>query len=248
MISMGKPKVLIADSSEEFSLALSGILQGNYHVRCVDEGHEALQLTRSFLPDILVLDLMLPGLDGITLLSQAAESGIHPMVLATTRYPSNYALESAARLGVCFVMVKPCDIQAVADHVCDISHMLKAPVLSSPDPRSLISGLLLRLGVSTKLRGYAYIREAVLLMAKDPRQSITKELYPAVGALCGSTAMQVERSARSAIHAAWQHRDVSTWQFYFIPDKTGGIPRPTNAAFISRLADLLVTDAIPSVE
>ena len=245
---MGKPKVLIADASEEFSLALSSILRGKYQVCCVDEGHEALQLARSFMPDILVLDLMLPGLDGITLLSQAAESGIHPMVLATTRYPSNYALESAARLGVSFVMVKPCDIQAVADHVCDISHMLKAPILSSPDPRSLVSGILLRLGVSTKLRGYAYIREAVLLMVKDPQQSITKELYPAIGALCGATAVQVERSARSAIHAAWEHRDVNTWQFYFAPDKTGGIPRPTNAAFISRLADLLITDAIAAAE
>lgn len=239
---MGKPKLLIADSSEEFCHALVKALQGAYHIRCAYEGSKAFELVCSFLPDVLVVDLMLPGLDGISLLEKAAQRNIRPMTLSTTRYTSDYVLEAAARLNVCYVMIKPCDIQATIKHITNISHFYKTPKPSSPDPRSMISNILLHLGISTKLRGYGYIRESVLLMAKDPNQSITKELYPAVAAICGGTAVQIERSIRSAIHAAWAHRGMHNWQIYFVPDETGTIPRPTNASFISHLADLLILE------
>ena len=82
---MNKRKVLIADSSEDFRCALADTLHGIYHIRTTADGNQAMQLLRSFLPDILIVDLMLPGLDGITLLQHSAESGIRPMVLAFFR-------------------------------------------------------------------------------------------------------------------------------------------------------------------
>lgn len=239
---MNKRKVLIADSSEDFRCALADTLHSIYHIRTTADGNQAMQLLRSFLPDILIVDLMLPGLDGITLLQHSAESGIRPMVLATTRYISDYTLDAAERLGVGYIMVKPCSVSAVAARVSDLSQRLKTPVFTHPDPRTLVSNALLRLGISTKLRGYAYLREAVLLMARDPQQSITKELYPAVAAQFGATAVQLERSIRSAIHTAWSQLDSQIWQMYFPANDSGLIPRPTNAAFISRLADLLILD------
>ena len=75
---MDARKLLIADGNEEFRRALAAELQGAYHVRCCDDGKEALSLLRSFAPDVLVLDLMLPGLDGISLLQSAAASGLVP--------------------------------------------------------------------------------------------------------------------------------------------------------------------------
>ncbi|MBQ2786066.1 MAG: response regulator [Oscillospiraceae bacterium] len=237
---MEKRKILIADTAEDFCGALEDALCGIYHIRTVADGPQALLQLRSFLPDILVLDLMLPGLDGITLLQKAAETGICPTVLATTRYISDYMLDAAGLLGVGYIMVKPCDISAVVSRIADLSQRLKPSAFAAPDARTLISNTLLRLGVSTKLRGYGYLRECILLMAQDPRQSVTKELYPAAAFRLGATAVQIERSIRSAVNTAWSRQDRNIWQLYFPADQTGLIPRPTNARFISRLADMLI--------
>lgn len=232
-------KLLIADGTEEFRLALADKLRGAYYVRTCRDGTEALELLHSFCPDILVLDMMLPGLDGISLLQAAATSKFQPIVLATTRFVNDYVLESADRLGVGYLMVKPCDVNATATRIADLSQRLHQPIISQPDPRTHVSNLLLSLGIPTKLRGYGYLREAILLYAADSGQSVTKELYPAVASLCESTASHVERSIRSAVHSAWSHRDDQIWKLYFYPGADGCIPRPTNASFISRLADSL---------
>lgn len=235
-------KLLIADGTEEFAQALYDSLQGVFYIRICADGREALSLLRSFSPDALVLDLMLPGLDGISLLQMAVESGICPTVLATSRFINDYVLDAADRLGVGYLMMKPCDIQATVARISDLTQRIRRPVLSKPEPRTKVSNLLLALGLSTKLRGYAYLREAVLLMAARPSQSVTKELYPTVGELCGATAIQVERSIRSAISAAWEHRDHRLWNMYFPPDGNGCETKPTNAVFISRLSNGLLRD------
>lgn len=242
---MEKPKLLIGDPAEDFRNTLAQTLQSAYRVRTAGDGWQLLQLIHSFLPDILILDLIMPGLDGITLLQRAAEQGILPKVLATTRYLSDYTLEAIEQLGVGYVMLKPCDVSAVAARVSDLSHRLPTPALSVPDSRVLISNTLLRLGISTKLRGYGYLREAVLLMSKHPDQSITKELYPTVASVCNVTSVQIERSIRSAISTAWEHSDPRIWQLYFSCDDSGLIPRPSNASFISRLADSLLLETDP---
>ena len=229
--------MLIADSSEEFGAGLADLVRGAYILRCCRDGRETMETISVFKPDILVLDLMLPGLDGISILRQAAAAGLRPMVLATSRYVSDYVVDAAQQLGVGYLMVKPCDVRATVARLGDLTQRLKQPLFSQPDPRTAVSNLLLALGVPTKLRGYAYLREAILERMRDPAQSVTKELYPCVAALCGGTAIQVERSIRSAIAAAWTRRDEQVWRLYFQPDPGGSLPRPTNTAFISRLSD-----------
>ena len=229
--------MLIADSSEEFGGALADMVRGAYILRSCREGRETLAVLGSFKPDILVLDLMLPGLDGISILRQAAASGLRPMVLATSRYVSDYVVEAVTQLGVGYLMVKPCDVRATVARLGDLTQRLKQPLFAQPDPRTAVSNLLLSLGVPTKLRGYAYLREAILERLRDPSQSVTKELYPCVAALCCATPIQVERSIRSAIAAAWTRRDEQIWRLYFQPEADGSMARPTNAAFISRLSD-----------
>lgn len=239
---MERMKLLIAEGTEDFRIALVESLRGAYRVRSCGEGNEALELLRSFRPDMVILDLMLPGLDGITILERTVASGITPMVLATTYYHNPYVLDAIQRLGVGYVMVKPCDIRATIARLADLSQRLRQPVLSRPDPRVHISNLLLALGIPTKLKGYNYLREAVILMAGDPNQSITKELYPAVAGICGGDRKNVERSIRSAIEKAWLYRDENLWKLYFPADGSGLLRRPTNSEFITRLADTLQLD------
>lgn len=239
---MEKLKLLIAEGAEDFRLALADMLRGAYNIRHCADGNQAQALIHSFKPDVLVLDLMLPGLDGISLLQWAISAGHRPVVLATTRFVSDYVLESSDRLGVGYLMVKPCDVRATANRVGELSGRIHPPRAGGPDPKTRISNLLLALGVPAKLRGYSYLREAVILKAKEPGQSITKALYPTVAKICDCASIHVERSIRSAIAAAWENRDDQLWRMYFVPDSTGCMPRPTNGEFISRLADCLQTE------
>lgn len=241
-------RMLIVDPSEEFRNSLADALRGAYQIRLCGDGIQAQALLREFSPDILVLDLVLPGYDGLSLLQWALERDIRPMVLATTRFFGDYVLESLERMGVGYVMVKPCDLGAVVRRIGDMSSRIQPREVAHPDPRNQTSGLLLALGVPTKLRGYAYLREAILLMMCDPTQSITKELYPEVARLCGCAPSHVERSIRSAVAAAWERRDDQLWRLYFQPDENGQILRPSNGAFITRLADSLAAQFAGELE
>ena len=240
-VTLEKLKLLIADATEEFCLALEEQVNDSYEIRCCHEGNEALQMIRLFKPHILVLDLMMPGLDGITILQRAAEEGFSPMVLVTTRFQSDYILNTIAGLGVGYVMVKPCDIKATAARLQDLCQHLKQPRVSAPDYRTQVTNIMRRLGLSTKLRGYAYLREVILEEIMHPGQMVTKELYPDIGARSGASKDQVERAIRGTIKKAWIGRDEQVWKLYFPPDPNGNIPRPTNGAFIAQIADYVKT-------
>lgn len=241
-------KLLIADGNEDFRSALAEALLGQYHVRTCGSGREALEILRSCNSDILVLNLMLPEIDGITLMERAVQEGIRPMVLVTTRYQNDYVLDTVSRLGVGYVMIRPCEIPAIVARIRDLSRRLEPPVFSPPDPQTQVTNLLLTLGIPTRLRGYQQAREAILKMAEDPDMAITKELYPAVAEICGGDWNHVERTIRSAIAAAWKRRDEQVWRQYFPPEPDGTVSKPTNGEFITRLAECLRMSRSPLPE
>lgn len=232
-------KLLIADSTEEFRLALTEQLAGSYVIRSCGRGKQALEMIRSFKPDMLVLDLMLPELDGISLLQRLAADGPLPIVLATTRYVTSYVIDSVAQLGVGYVMVKPCDVNATAERIRDLSRQRPPMPLARPDMNTVISNVLLELGFSTKHRGYQYLREAVAEMIRHPGQMVTKELYPEVGKRCDANKDQVERCIRGAIEAAFRNGEEAQWRRYFRPDGDGKLRRPSNSTLINTLAERL---------
>lgn len=230
-------KLLIADCNEDYRTALAATLSSQYHVLCCRSGTEALSALFQEHPDILILDLMLPELDGLTLLERISANGICPMVLAATPILSDYVFSCAQRLGIEYLIRKPCAIEAIASRVRDLSQRLKAPEPKT-DPVGFVTGLLLSLDISTKHNGFAYLREAILLMAKDPAQSVTKMLYPEVARICGCNKENVERSIRTALDRAWEKRDCEKWQRYF----PNAQQRPSNAVFISRLTEALLLE------
>ncbi len=230
-------KLLIADCNEEYRTALAAVLTEQYQVLCCRSGMEALSLLQQENPDIFVLDLMLPELDGLTLLERVSAGGICPMVLAATPILSDYVFSCAQRLGIEYLVRKPCAIEAVASRIRDLSQKLKAPE-PKRDLVNYVSNLLLSLGISTKHNGFAYLREAILLMARDPAQSVTKMLYPQVAHICECSKENVERSIRTALDRAWEKRDPDLWQKYF----PNARQRPSNAVFISRLAESLLLE------
>ena len=226
-------RLLIADGTEEFVSALAAALRGVYELRTCRTGTEALELVRTYRPDMMVLDLMLPGLDGISLLQSEPMQELRPIVLAVSRFASEYMVEAIERLGVGYLMLKPCDIKATVARIGDLSQRIKSPLVIPADNKTRITNTLLTLGVPTKLKGYAYVREAVEVMAQHPGLSIT-----------GASPENVERSIRGAIASAWDNRDEQIWRMYFGANAGQLLRRPTNAAFISRLADALTQTQI----
>lgn len=238
---MDAHKILIADGSEDFRQALAEALQGTYYVRCCKDGQQTLSLLKTYCPDILILDLFLPGLDGISLLHSAAESGICPLVLATGKFFSDYMMDSLVQLGVEYLLTKPCDLRSTIDRIHDLSQRIHKPLITQPDPRNFITTSLITLGIPVNYHGYGYLRECIVRIAQKPDQGITKELYPAIAKMFGNglTDKNIERSIRNAIEQAWKMRDDQIWQQYFPLRKDGQIKKPTNSQFIYALADSL---------
>lgn len=231
-------KLLIAEGTEEFRMALMDALRGAYRVRACGDGQKALEAVRQFKPDLMLLDLMLPGLDGITLLQRMVEEGFRPMVLATTSYQNEYVLDSLQKLGVGYVMVKPCDLRATIARLADLSQRITAPVVTQPDVQVHVTNLLLAMGFKSSHNGYSYLRRAIVQMSGDLRQSITKELYPMVAREFKTNKKNVEHCMRTAIEKAWDAGDKGLWRMYF-GQAVDDCYRPSNGDFICRLAELM---------
>ena len=233
-------KLLIVDGTEDFRIALANTLKGTYVVKTCSDGQSALELARTFGPDLLVLDLMISGVDGLSLVQMITGIRGKPLILATTRFQSEYVLDAATRIGIDYMVVKPCSIQAVVTRLEDLVNSRNRDDRARTDPDVIVANALKALGVAAKVRGYLYLREAIPVFAKDPKQAITKELYPAVGKHCDANAKQVERAVRTAIEGAWSRRDEQVWRLYFTPQPDGSIPKPSNSEFICRLAEKLL--------
>lgn len=231
---MQKPRLLIADAVDSFRMALAEELAPRYRIRCCQNGKEALELIRTFEPDAVVIDLTLPEVDGISVLLKAAELGARPIVLATTRFLSEYVSEMVTRLGVGYVMLKPCDVRTTAERLGDLTQHMKPLPVSKPDMQTIVSNVLLSLSFPAKLRGYTYLREALPRAIGKPGQMITKEIYPEVARICGVSQNQVERGIRSAIESAFARRDDRVWSQYF--NMEGMTKRPSNGDFLLTLA------------
>ena len=114
-------RILIADGSETFRTALAEELSGFFLVETCGNGKQTQSAIKDFNPDVLVIDLMIPELDGISLLKTALNQGMQAQILATTRYISDYVAESMSDMGVGYLMVKPCDIHATVERIKDLA-------------------------------------------------------------------------------------------------------------------------------
>ena len=233
-------KLLIADSSEEFSLVLAGSLRTAFQVECCTTGDQALTLLRSLKPDILLLDLMMPELDGLEILRSVKEEQLCRCVIVTSAFASDYLLESIRELPVDYFYRKPCSVASITDRIADLAARI-GPGRTNPDPHCAVSSTLLALNIPTHKKGFRYARCGILMLAGDPDLQVTKEVYPAIAKEFSTSTTAVEKSIRGAIDSAWETHDPAVWRRYFHPAANGRIPRPTNTQFLSRLADVVAS-------
>lgn len=232
-------KLMIADGAEENRQALEALFRDRCLVKTCADGETAMELLQQFAPDVLVVDLMLPKTDGLSLLQALRQWEMKTMVLAQTGIDSPYVMDRLHRLDVAYVVKKPCHIKALEVRIRDFLAQLQDAPPQPQDDNQLVTNILMALGFSAKLDGYGYLAEAIPLYAKDPSQAITKELYVAVGQIRQKEAALVERSIRSAIDKAWRERDDAVWRQYFRCAPDGTVIRPSNGTFIARIAQAL---------
>jgi len=242
-------KILIVDGSEDFAQALRETLERVPEwnvVGVAGDGIRALELLEQTKPDVLLLDLLLPKLDGIAVLRQAAELKPAPVSMVLTGFMTEYAANTAAALGVRYFMAKPCKLDAVAERLGEI---LRAELETSkprqyqngPNIEAMVTAVIHEIGVPAHIKGYQYLREAIKIAVADMEviNAITKVLYPQVAKTFSTTPSRVERAIRHAIEVAWDRGDLETLQRFFGYTVSNSKGKPTNSEFIALIADKL---------
>ena len=240
--------VLIADGAEEFCSGLSAALQrtGGFQVigTAVD-GEQAIRMIQEKKPEVLVLDLMLSKQDGISVLKALASMERKPITLATSAFLTEYVSSAAANLGVRYLMLKPCDMNALVERLEEIrgGESLRQSVRRNDKTsiESLVTGIIHEIGVPAHIKGYQYLREAIIIAVNDMDviNAITKVLYPQVAKTFQTTPSRVERAIRHAIEVAWDRGDLDTLQRFFGYTVSNTKGKPTNSEFIALIADKL---------
>ena len=241
--------VIIADNSEDFCGNLTAALQraDGFHVLCTaNDGEQAVRMVTERKPDILVLDLMLPKQDGLSVLKSISALEHRPITLATSRFVTDYVATATANLGVRYLMLKPCDMSALVERLEEIrggENQQPNPVRRSGQHsiETMVTSIIHEIGVPAHIKGYQYLREAIIIAVGDMDviNAITKVLYPQVAKTFATTPSRVERAIRHAIEVAWDRGDLDTLQRFFGYTVSNTKGKPTNSEFIALIADKL---------
>lgn len=230
---------MIADNSDEFRQTLETALSNAFNIVQCSNGKQALEMALETKPEIIILDLMLTELDGISLLYEIRNAGLESMVLAVTRFFNDYVQEIAQELGISYIIRKPCDPNAVCQRVKDLVKRQNPAPAKSIDPRNYIIEKLRELMFSPKHQGTKYLQEAVLIAMGEPDISLTKDLYPRLGRHFSGTGLQVEHAIRTAISAAYRQSCGQIWDDLFPSHPINGTRQLSNGVVIARLAEEL---------
>ena len=242
-------KVLVADAGEEFRRILVEQLESEAGIEVVGatgDGEEALRLTESAAPDVLVMDLVLTQMDGVDVLQALAKREERPKVLVLSGFARGSVAELAAATGADYYMLKPCRLTAVAERVRQLAALRDTEDSGDGDERSgklenVVTSIIHEIGVPAHIKGYQYLREAIIIAVGDMDviNAVTKILYPEVAKRFGTTASRVERAIRHAIEVAWDRGDLDTLQRFFGYTVSNTKGKPTNSEFIALIADKL---------
>lgn len=244
-------RVLLADSDKEFCGQLGEALAQNDSIEVVGvaaTGRETLGLAEDLPFDLLLIDLMLPEIDGLSVIQALGERGKRVGVFVLSAFSGVEAATECTKLGVSQFLRKPLDIGTLMSRMMQwsltrgsLSRGGVGPVGSEIALEVRVTEVIHQVGVPAHIKGYQYLREAIMMAVKDMESvgAITKILYPAIAKRFKTTSSRVERAIRHAIEVAWDRGDLETLQSYFGYTVSGLKGKPTNSEFISMIADRL---------
>ncbi|MGN9161284.1 sporulation transcription factor Spo0A [Clostridium sulfidigenes] len=263
--------VLIADDNKEFCNILSDYFLSQKDINVVGvakDGVEVLELIEQTNPDLVVLDIIMPHLDGLGVLERLNTMNLNPMprIIILSAVGQDKITQRAISLGADYYVVKPFDMDVLSNRIRDMFNnsissdiVRKTPVTNTTSSSSLmmdvkpksnsgsmdleseITNIIHEIGVPAHIKGYMYLREAITLVVNDIEllSAVTKELYPAIAKKYNTTASRVERAIRHAIEVAWGRGQVDTINKLFGYTIHNEKGKPTNSEFIAMVADKL---------
>lgn len=250
---MKKLNVIVADNSSEFGSKCQKVLSsyGMNVVLCEKDGAVLLEKTRTMNPDVVLADIFMPNIDLLGVMQHLSSSPkeTRPLVMAFSSYKTASLEAELLESGATYIFIKPFDFTMLAERIIRFSGWQSdsAPVkkkdgiVTEHDLEIMVTDVLHQVGVPAHIKGYHYLREAILMSVKNREavNSITKLLYPTVAKKYTTTSSRVERAIRHAIEVAWERGDLDVLNSIFgftINNEKG---KPTNSEFIAMIADNL---------
>ena len=232
--------IVLTDTDAESRDMLQAVLERSGKFRIVGstgDGNEALRLVTENRPDLLLLEMVLPGLDGLSILRRLDEEE-RPAVLATSYFGSQEMMADAGVLGASLFIRKPYNEDALVDHLIQLGEKHSGR-LHAPGLEERVTAIIHEVGVPAHIKGYQYVREAIMITVEnmDVINSVTKILYPEVAKRYHTTPSRVERAIRHAIEVAWDRGDLETLQRFFGYTVSNAKGKPTNSEFIAMISD-----------
>ncbi|MDP4153624.1 MAG: sporulation transcription factor Spo0A [Bacillota bacterium] len=247
--------VLIADDNYDWRIATKGVLESyGFQVPAMtSSGEETIEAVKKHEPDVLVLDLCMPRIDGFGVLEAITRSDLkkRPKVIVYSCMSNEAVAQKAMHYGAVYCMYKENDFSLLADRIktfADSEEISPRPVnsktvkvekMSSVELEEKVTNMLHDIGVPAHIKGYQYLREAIMAAVRDSNvlDAITKLLYPLVSKRFKTTPSRVERAIRHAVEVAWDRGNVETLNNYFGYTIQVSKGKPTNSEFIAMLAD-----------
>jgi len=243
---VNKVKVLIGDDSVEYGIACASTLrgQGMYVMTRPKGGTALLETIKSDAPDVVVMDAILPHMDAIELMKKVqASGGKRPQFIVTSAYDNPFIEKQVMQGGAAYFMLKPFEISALGERITSLTQggMTGRNAPGTENMEIVVTDVIHQLGVPAHIKGYHYLREAILSSIEDPEllESVTKLLYPTVAKRFDTTSSRVERAIRHAIEIAWDRGNLDTLNAFFGYTVNTCKGKPTNSEFIALITDKL---------
>ncbi|WP_326909025.1 sporulation transcription factor Spo0A [Sedimentibacter sp. MB31-C6] len=254
-----KVNVVIADDNKEFRLILKDFLMSKNMfdvVEMAEDGIKAIEAVEEYEPDILILDIIMPHLDGLGVLEKLHKKELkkYPKVIVLSAVGHDKVTQRAINMGVDYYIVKPFNFESFAERLIQISEFetsrvqsknqeiaYKEKVSAEVSLEVKITEILHEVGVPAHIKGYQYLRTSILDVVNniDLLGAITKELYPMIAKEYNTTSSRVERAIRHAIEVAWTRGKIETINNIFGYTIHNNKGKPTNSEFIAMIADKL---------
>jgi len=211
------------------------------------DGVTGLEIIKSACPDVVIMDMIMPQLDGLGVLEHLNSGDLQspPVVICLSAVGQEDLIRRAIELGAKYYMVKPFDLGMMVKRIREVMRKAEPPkpagAVKSENLEEKISNIFLSIGIPAHIKGYHFLREAIKMVVEDAEliNHITKELYPGIAKKFNTTPSKVERAIRHAIDVAWSRGKVENINKLFGYVIYGKNEKPTNGEFIALVADKL---------
>ena len=261
-----KLSILVADDNADFAKNLSNHIEkeeGMEVIGIAQDGVEAIDMIRNTKPDVAILDVIMPQLDGLGVLEKIQNSGIDkkPLCIVLSAVGQDKITSRAIELEAQYYVVKPFNIDVLIKRIKELKFYKPISFNTNfyketkpqyidilPEKRkegenleALVTNVIHEIGVPAHIKGYQYLREAIMMVVDDIDiiNQITKQLYPEIAKKYKTTPSRVERAIRHAIEVAWGRGETGTVESIFGYTVSATKGKPTNSEFIAMIADKL---------